>query len=124
MDRVIKFRVFDGQTETMIYDVLPISNRVCIKLLSDGKYGEIWGEFDNDYMQFTGLLGSNKKPIYEGDILERYSGLVAKGDNPWVCSVVVWNKYKWDGINGYPSAKIIGNIHESPELLQQGKASK
>jgi len=78
-----------------------------------------WDEVE--IVQYTGLKDRNGIEIYSGDILERYSALTAKGENPMIKSVVKFGKYGWEGINGFNVAEVIGSIWENPELLQEDK---
>jgi hypothetical protein len=112
--REIKFRAWDTDMGKMDYEVW----------ISPGGQGYYFcdGEpepLSNNIMQFTGLHDNNGKEIYEGDILERYSDMVPKGSNPFVRSVVEWEKYRWEGIWGFMSGVVIGNIYENPELLKE-----
>ena len=80
-------------------------------------------------LQFTGLKDKNGVEIYEGDVLERYSrykktevGLVQYDNNYagflgrdtllWLTSSIGGQEF--DG-------KVIGNIYENPELLEETK---
>lgn len=74
--------------------------------------------------QFTGLLDSNRKEIYEGDIIKipeiipvvvsfRYGMFVQDTVGP-TCSLIGFITEH----SAFGSPVIIGNIHENPELLE------
>ena len=133
-----KFRAWDKSTGKMILD--PTVNGIghVNYIFQDGP--------DQDYMweQFTGLHDSKGVEIYEGDVVEvqnlpcqiqkaRLIGVVTMSWSAWgvdVKEIVVWRGYT-PGV--LPSARlffmniidvmdyrIIGNIHENPELLKEG----
>lgn len=77
-------------------------------------------KLDCEIMQFTGLLDKNGKEIYEGDMLDwiDLGNGVATRD-----FIVYWRSQLGNvGFNISPElaleAEVIGNIHESPELLK------
>ena len=102
--REIKFRAWDKRFKRMIY-----AGAMAILYLNDN---------DHEIMQFTGLHDKNGKEIYEGDILERYTCFVQKGKDPHKKSIVCWDVWHWEGINGWKESEVIGNIYESPTLLK------
>lgn len=77
--------------------------------------------------QFTGVLDSNKKEIYEGDIIE-YDINFPDNTKETKRSVVSWEEKLLDDwhigkVNGfcnvYNDITVIGNIHDNPELIPQ-----
>lgn len=89
---------------------------------------------ENNLMQFTGLKDKNEKEIYEGDIITftRNVGNWQIGTSrPFISThQVVWEEeisafvlkdnsgyIKFRRLNGKYIYKVIGNIHENPELL-------
>lgn len=60
----IKYRAYTD-SEEMIYNIMPVSDRVAIKLPNQE---EIWAEFD--YMRCINKKDTIGKDIYEGDIVE------------------------------------------------------
>ena len=105
--REIKFRVWLKQRDKMVYfDLFEPDRDYIIKEEASVREGD-------PVMQYTGLKDKNGKEIYEGDILEYYSMLVARGSNPIVRDVVKWKHYQWIGINNYNNAEVVGNIYEN-----------
>ena len=78
--------------------------------------------------QFTGLYDENSKRIYEGDIvlIEDYNTTV-KGLISYITPAtrfcVETGADIWD-IDEYLSIKVIGNIHDNPELLEECDGSE
>src|SRR5690606_14767747 len=81
-----------------------------------------WYEVDPETVgQFTGLLDKEGNKIFEGDILRTMSGI----------AVVVWldaafalespgsEAVDWVYSSVYEQSEILGNIHQTPELLNQ-----
>lgn len=104
--REIKFRAWDPEADAYRYDVS----------VSDGMAESSWGKEKPEWIleQFTGLHDRNGKEIYEGDILRDQYGNV--GPCYWIPST--WEFINTGGcVESGERWEIIGNIHESPELL-------
>ena len=61
------------------------------------------------YQQYSGLSDKNEAWIYEGDIIKTEKGRK-------MIRVVEWTDYCWD-MTKCSNSKVIGNIYENPELL-------
>lgn len=137
--RPIKFRAWDG--ERMIYDVQNIYDTIIRLKTADGEdvdqcdtklpcvsdFGSLLRCEDEDVpiMQFTGLLDKNGKEIYEGDILNSHNGTLQGFVFYQGPSFVVKRQKSaktWVEFILHPTEKqfqeIIGNIHETPELVK------
>lgn len=121
--REIKFRgKYDFGKRWLYGDLRHIGNIVCIYSGTDANVGSTVDPATVG--QFTGLLDSNGKEIYEGDIIK------VRTQNPyWRFRrnfVVTWGTDGWllDGDSLYSwfslhTLEVIGNVHDNPGLLEQ-----
>lgn len=118
-----KFRVW-SKIYNFFVDVLGVEQIYRSKYFPVWQKGGLLGMHKQDDVvteQCTGLKDKNGKVIFEGDILKDKDGLV--------CFVVWFAGAFWVETPGsesrdfecsefYNSSEIIGNIHETPELLE------
>ena len=106
--RELKFRVWQKATHQYRHFVLQKGVSVNIGA-------------DLEIEQYTGLKDKNGKEIYEGDIVDY-------NDDGECIGYVVYNAPSYEimektgftcWLKGSPHQKVIGNIHENPELLEQ-----
>lgn len=112
MEREIKFRAWDGQQ--MLFT--PTSTNYALH--------RFFGFIDNlEVMQFTGLKDKNGKEIYEGDIMKKtYGASIPLFEVSYHVERGLWIQN--DGYNEplcevYRMCEVIGNIFETPELLNK-----
>ena len=108
--REIKFRCWNAYAGMMhTWEDLVAMNKIHLLANQKGSY---------PVMQFTGLKDVDGVDIYEGDIIE---------DEEHYLSEVYWDEedHMWGctDIGGLADAprqiKVIGNIHQNPELLEK-----
>ncbi len=127
--RELKFRAWYAPEKEYIYDVQATYDNAC-----EGKgsiyhenFREVLEDDDCTVEQYTGLKDENGKEIYEGDIVTLNGEWeeIEHGD----CSIVTFENGCFRVGNGYENEagsylsdwRIIGNIHENPELLKEEK---
>lgn len=126
--RELKFRAWNKKAKHMIQTALSITDSVYF-----GYAGSELKMSDLVWMQFTGLHDKNGKEIWEGDVVNITQTIATYPSS----GSVVWNKvvagYEVRVINPYyknkfvtvklarASIEVIGNIYESPQLLEKSK---
>lgn len=125
---MIKFRAWDKENEIYLYNVQDaydmLSGFVKYDDGENASYDECcFGDFlDNkryDVEQFTGLTDVNGKGIYEGDVLEnrKYRSIVKFASGKFLADLIETIQ-TFDLIGETHGSKVIGNVHENPELLE------
>ncbi len=110
--RVIKFRAWDKQGRHMLNNLNGNCGyeELCLMDTLDSDYHEV--------MQFTGLLTTDNKEIYEGDILRFEDKERETGDTVEVKYTIDELKKLKDRIPFWKIVRVIGNRYENPELLK------
>ncbi|WP_262352576.1 YopX family protein [Lactiplantibacillus plantarum] len=129
MATMIKFRAWNGYRKVMADYVSAIQNGdtqgtpSSVNVIVNGK-NETW-DIKNDHVEllrFTGLTDVNGKEIYEGDILEnrKYRSIVKFASGKFLADLIETIQ-TFDLIGETHGSKVIGNVHENPELLEESK---
>lgn len=90
--------------------------------------------------QFTGLIDRNGKRIFEGDIVKcfdisryrenEFISVVEFWDGSWLLrasedyGVYLYNYENSEGVGSLSEIKVIGNIHDNPELLNDEREGR
>lgn len=118
--RELKFRAWDTGAKRWTSGVMPVLTGLSLKL-KPAHSGII-------IEQYTGLkTRRDGKEIYEGDILQYFGAtLVAEYHDEAFWAVKYDTKEAWNircfiGVSG---ARVIGNIHENPELIGAKRCQK
>ena len=128
---MIKFRAWDNLLNKMlvVYRISfdgPVDGVQVHCYLDDrGAEGSTEYAYDGDGLileQFTGLKDVNGKDIYEGDILEnrKYRSIVKFASGKFLADLIETIQ-TFDLIGETHGSKVIGNVHENPELLEEDK---
>lgn len=128
--REIKFRAWDNHLSCYHYDVEFITDSywdsdgrpVFLSEHQEGDYADCEDAFEDNFIleQYTGLKDQEGKEIYEGDILEGFDDVKFE-DGRYYCNLRGARIFTLEELccdMDYPKPKIIGNIHENPELLK------
>ena len=124
MRREIKYRAWDKKHKGYIngFNMYGFSTGQGAPKRTLHRFSDEWNMEDVELMQYTGLKDKNGKEIYEGDIYHQ-------GDKN-ILYVVAWHDTGLTGkqirANSYAGLgywkeriKVIGNIYENPNLLDQ-----
>lgn len=132
--REIKFRAWNRNDRKMY---TPDSKGIIIEIngynqfwIKDTKHLQEWflgNNLDSNLMQFIGRQDVNGKDIYEGDIVEcEYFRTKTINEVKWNMHIVGFDPFcvpcDYDEVYYDEDAiKVIGNIYENPELLEDKK---
>ena len=138
--RIRKYRVYDSYNKKYVSDLKKIKMDLSTGEISWSllQQGDIWGEKNSGLIleDYTGTEDKNKKEIYEGDIVRtpfddlprKLTYFISYGEyivhDVYDCGETIVIGYH--GVKGKDHfllddgdvLEVIGNIHESPELLK------
>jgi len=113
--RELKFRAWGKDNKRFIY----------IELKPNAQVQDDEWRYNNyaDWEQYTGLKDKNGKEIYEGDIVDYNDDGecigVVEYDAPEFCLNADATNWARMFLKGAPHQRVIGNIHENPELVKE-----
>jgi len=129
--REIKFRGHNG--EKWLYGNLDIDYKTNQAAISDDRWWRHPVRF-NTVGQFTGLCDCKGEEIYEGDVLdckpsplylrlyERLIAPVVYSDDGFVVDLKHAKISLWAVLHQDPKCRVVGNVYDNPELLEENNA--
>lgn len=127
--REIKFRAWHIEREKMFcVESLQLEDEYYV--LNDGDiYSDAFSvkKSDIQLMQFIGIQDKSGREVYEGDIIQYGTPPTYQSSifwSPQDFGFVTYNELlgEYTGLSfftGYKNFKVIGNVHQNPELLEQ-----
>ncbi|WP_420328789.1 YopX family protein [Lactiplantibacillus plantarum] len=132
MATMIKFRAWDKATSSyrkvLEIEFYPDGELKKVKVAGLQRKGTITP--DNLVLeQFTGLKDVNGKEIYEGDIIKsnykyaqpKVSQIIIENGNSYILGEDLATGNEMLVSDHISEIKVIGNVHENPELLEESK---
>lgn len=121
MQRVIKFRAWDAESNQMIpYEDMLLWDHDVLSSFVMPLRGK------NIYMQFTGLLDKNGREIYEGDIVQvwrdspnYYTVIYSEDEGAFKRKTVIYPHGSYLMEKNPNFVSVIGNVYENPDLFNQ-----
>jgi len=127
--REVKFRVWDKFSKRMGHvDRIHLDDKE-LSYITKSKDVVVYRDYKNEcvLMQYTGLKDKNDKEIYEGDIVEYEDEVNGVWAEYFGIPIIYSNEYamfcfkddEGNLLNIYRNLKVIGNIYEDKELLEE-----
>ncbi|EKI4464046.1 hypothetical protein PCV68_001024 [Staphylococcus pseudintermedius] len=127
---ITKYRIFNKVENKYVEDVIADDfHRTCYPAITpDGKlvalyYDEIYDVLPNTYLveYSTGLLDTNKIEIFGGDIIKKENIYYKYYEKVYYDrELACWCAGKNDTLSNITNLEVVGNIHQNPELLNEG----
>lgn len=120
--RSIKFRAYDEQRRLMIYDYDQKLGNIYQLKLGSSLHELVYtiGMAYENLMQFTGKLDQSEKDIFESDILKigEFMFEVVYHEASFKIRQIPNGEFLFHLPECIKFGKVIGNIHENPELFE------
>ena len=119
--RDIKFRAWDKTNKKYLYFEGIFNKRPYTETSSFPQYDSSPQYHDLDIEQYLGIKDDNNVELYKGDILQ-ISMQHCKQEKPYIIDDIqefYGDYYQSDMYYAITNIKVIGNIHDNPELVKE-----